>query len=219
MPDERLKENLSGRLAGVSLEREKLAKLVEPVKLPPPLARGLVRPGARPEIQAPVTVAAAPETNPLTALPFPNPGDRIRADDFRSLSQSLVLIRNTFALSGSLLGRPFSQARSVLEAGNYHIVMVMSVFGTIIENLEDPSLDNRKVIQVLPVSLGTPQVVVVLTEAVETRRFAPNLIGLTHKEASERLRNILGDVTFPSVSKTAGQLVGLSLAEAQKVMV
>ena len=90
----------------------------------------------------------------------------------------------------------------------------MSVFGTVLDDVNDESLDNRKVIQVAPLELGTRRIAVILTEAVETRRFAPNLIGLTYKEASERLRSILGDVTFPSTPMNAPELEGFSVAEA-----
>jgi hypothetical protein len=55
-----------------------------------------------------------------------------------------------------------------------------------------------------------------LTEAVETRRFAPNLLGLSYREASERLRSTLGDITYPVSSMPANQLVGLTLAEAKQ---
>ena len=228
MPDENLKQDFKlarsaiSQLAASQLKRTALAGIIGKMKVSPSLSGGLARPEAPPVVQPPAaatpTPVAALQGNPLASLPFPNPGDRIRADDFRALSQSLLVIRDAFALSGGLFGQTFAQARSVLAAGNYLIVEVMTVFGTIFENLDDPSLDSRKVIQVLPLNLGEPEVVVVLTEAVETRRFAPNLIGLTHKEASERLRNILGDITFPGVSRSAGQLVGLSLADAQKVL-
>lgn len=157
-----------------------------------------------------------PSENAFTDLPFPNPGDRIRAEDFRALSSSLLVVRDAFALSGALFGQSLSEARSVLTAQQLRISRVMTVFGTEIDNLDDPSLDNRKVIQVLPLNLGEPDVAVVVTEAVETRRFAPNLLGLSYREASERLRNIMGDVTFPSGPMNVSQLVGKTLAEAQE---
>lgn len=156
-----------------------------------------------------------PSENAFADLPFPNPGDRIRAEDFRALSSGLLMVRDALALSGALFGQPLSQARAVLTAQQKTISRVMTVFGTEIENLDDASLDNRKVIHVLPVNLGEPGVVVVVTESVETRRFAPNLMGLTYREASERLRNIMGDVTFPSGPMNVSQLVGKTLAQAQ----
>ena len=166
----------------------------------------------------PVVTPSAPGQNPLDALPFPNPGDRIRADDFKSLSQSLLLVRDAFRLSGILFGRAFAEAKLALEAQQYVITRVMTVFGTEIENLDEPSLDNRKVIQVMPADLGEPEIVVVVTEVVETRRFAPNLIGLNQKDASDRLRNILGDITFPGKPMEMPDLENLTIAEAQSLL-
>jgi hypothetical protein len=163
-------------------------------------------------------VPSAPTSDPFEVLPFPNPGDRIRADDFKALSQSLLLIRDVFSLSGALFGQNFGQAKLLLAAQHYEIRRVMTVFGAEIEQENDTSLDNRKVMQVLPIQLGTSQVAIIVTEAVETRRFAPNLLGLTYGEASERLRSILGDVTFPSMSTNATQPVGLTLAQAQELL-
>jgi hypothetical protein len=166
--------------------------------------------------QLPSRSLSAAGKSSLETLPFPNPGDRIRADDIKALSSSLLLIRDAFALSGALFGQTFGQAKLVLGAQGYQVRQVMTVFGTQIENMEDESLDNRKVIQAIPVELGIRDVAVILTEAVETRRFAPNLLGLTYEAASERLQGVLGDVTYPSTPVTASQLVGLTLAEAKK---
>lgn len=96
----------------------------------------------------------------------------------------------------------------MLASQQYEIQRAMSVFGTEIDNLADASLDNRKVIQVVPAVLGEKQVMVVLTEAVETRRFAPNLVGLTYKKASERLRTLLGDASFAGTPVSAPKLGG-----------
>lgn len=161
-------------------------------------------------------MGAGSTTNPFQGLPSPSPGDRIKADDFKQLSQSLKVIYDVFSLSSSLFGSKFGEVKVALASQQYKISKVMSVFGTEIDDMDDESLDNRKVIQIVPVELGERQVVVVVTEAVETRRFMPNLLGLTHKEASERLRNVLGDITYPSTPVSVSQLVGLSLAEAQK---
>jgi hypothetical protein len=162
--------------------------------------------------------AAAPATHPFDALPFPSPGDRIRADDFKALSRGLLLVRDAFALSGALFGQALGQAKQALAAQQFAVQRVMSVFGTELGGMEDPSLDNRKVIQVVPLDLGTRQVAVVVTEAVESRRFAPNLLGLTYGEASERLRAILGDVTLPGAPMSASEVEGLSLAEAKAAL-
>jgi hypothetical protein len=164
----------------------------------------------------PPEVPAAPASNPFTALPFRSPGDRIKADDFNALSQSLKTIYDTSLISGSLFGVTFGQAKLVLTSQQYEIQRVMTVFGTEIENLADTSLDNRKVVQVIVV-LGERRVSVVVTEAVETRRFAPSLLGLTYREGSERLQALLGEITFPTTPLNASQLVGLSLKEASQI--
>jgi hypothetical protein len=158
----------------------------------------------------------APGNNPFPKLSFPSPGDPIRADDFKRLSQSLRIIYDVFALSSALQGQEFGVAKLALTSQQYEIKRVMSVFGTEIEDSNDSSLDNRKVIQVMPLELGDRSVAVILTEAVETRRFAPNLMGLTYSEASERLRSVLGDVTFPSKPMNAPELTGLTVAQASK---
>ncbi len=165
----------------------------------------------------PAVVPPAPAENPFENLPFPSPGDRIKAEDFKRLSQSLMLIHDALMLSGSLLGRTFAEAKQALVSQQYEIQRVMSVFGNELAQLGDASLDGRKVIQVVPLELGTKGVAVVLTEAVETRRSVPNLLNLTHSEASERLQGVLGDVSVPSNPMTAQQLVGLSLDQAKAV--
>lgn len=179
----------------------------EPLPAPPPVAQPLPPPVVRP----------APAENTFSNLPFPQAGDRIKAEDFRRLSQSLVLIRDALSLSASLLGRTFGEAKQALVSQQYEIQRVMSVFGTELAQLGDPSLDGRKVIQVVPIELGTRAVAVVLTEAVETRRSVPNLLNLTYREASERLQGVLGDVSVPSNPMTASQLVGLTLDQAKAV--
>jgi hypothetical protein len=148
---------------------------------------------------------------------MPSPGDRIKADDFKKLSQSLLLIRDAWQLSASLMGRTFGDAKQALVSQQYLIASVMSVFGHEIADENDPSLDSRKVIQVVPLELGEKNVAVVVTEAVETRRTVPNLLNLTYAEASERLESVMGDITVPSDGMSASQLVGLSLAQAKTV--
>gem|GEM_PF-3584855 len=170
-----------------------------------------------PQPLPPPVVPPAPAENPFASLPFPSPGDRIKAEDFKRLSQSLMLIHDALMLSASLLGRTFGEAKQALVSQQYEIQRVMSVFGTELAQLGDSSLDGRKVIQVIPLELGTKGVAVVLTEAVETRRSVPNLMNLTYREASERLHGVLGDVAVPSSPMTAQQLVGLSLDQAKAV--
>lgn len=178
-------------------------------------AKGLTSKASFLRSKAPIPVA--PGNNPFKDLPFPSPGDRIKSDDIKNLSQGLKVVYDTYLLSGSLFGRNFKDVKLVLNSQQYKIQQVMSVFGTEIEDLEDESMDNRKVIQILPLELGERNVAVILAEVVDTRRFAPNLLGLNYKEASERLRAVLGDVTFPSTTTaTAAQLVGLSLEQAKE---
>src|SRR5262245_31244351 len=202
MADEMIKTAMMSRIA--------LGGETGPTRLPAPAPP----PAPRPAPAVPV----APASNPFEDLPLPSPGDRIKADDFKKLSQSLRVVYNAFMLSGALFGRSFGEAKSLLAAQQYVVTGVMSVFGSEIDNLNDASLDARKVIQVIPVKLGERNVAVVLTEAVETRRFAPNLLGLSYREASERLRAILGEGAFPTSTMTASQLVGLSLNEARQTL-
>lgn len=128
-----------------------------------------------------------------------------------------MLVRDAWQLSASLLGREFGEAKQALASQQYSIESVMSVFGHEIADVNDPSLDSRKVIQVVPLELGGNSVAVVVTEAVETRRTVPNLLNLTYEEASERLEGVMGDITVPSDSMKALQLVGLSLEKAKAV--
>ncbi|HEU5098946.1 MAG TPA: hypothetical protein VFU22_08005 [Roseiflexaceae bacterium] len=170
-----------------------------------------LRPVAGPTLSLP----QAPGVNPFTDLPMPSPGDRIKSDDFKKLSQSLRIVYDSYVLSGALFGRSFGEAKMALISQNYEIVKIMTVFGAEIDDLENTSLDSRKVVQVSPAVLGERRVVVVLTEAVDTRRFAPNLLGLTYKEGVERLSALLGDTTSAGPPINAAELVGLSLAAAK----
>jgi hypothetical protein len=154
--------------------------------------------------------------NPFQQLPYPSAGERIRADDFTKLSRSLKIVSDAFSLSASLFGSKFGQAKLALTSQQYEIRKAVSVFGAELDGADDGSLDNRRVLQVAPATLGERQVVVILSEVVETRRLTPNLLGLTHREASERLRSILGDVAFPETPMNAPDLVGSSLADAKK---
>lgn len=191
--------------------------LIRPDLIPRPPVASPLPPVPIPQPAAPPVVPPAPADNPFSSLPFPSPGDRIKAEDFKRISQSLMLVHDALMLSASLLGRSFAEAKQALVSQQYEIQRVMSVFGNEVGQLDDASLDGRKVIQVIPLELGTKGVAVVLTEAVETRRTVPNLMNLTYNEASERLHGILGDVSVPSTPMTAQQLVGLSLDQAKAV--
>jgi hypothetical protein len=191
-----------------------------PQPLPPPPPPVVPTPPPAPPVPQPLpppVVPPAPAENIFSTLPFPQAGERIKSEDFRKLSQSLRLIHDAWMLSASLLGRTFAEAKLALVSQQYQIQRVMSVFGNEVTDLADPSLDSRKVIQVVPLELGTRAVAVVLTEAIETRRSVPNLMNLTYREAQERLHGVLGDVSVPSNPMTATQLVGLSLQQAKAV--
>ena len=216
-----LNQRLAGLRSGVDKVRPDLERLrrdlfTQPERTPRPASPPPVPlPPVQPVL--PPVVPPAPAENSFTNLPFPSPGDRIKAEDFKRLSQSLMVIHDALLLSASLLGRTFAEAKQALVSQQYEIQRVMSVFGNELAQLNDPSLDGRKVIQVVPLELGTKAVAVVLTEAVETRRSVPNLLNLTYQEASERLQGVLGDVSVPSNPMTASQLVGLSLGQAKAV--
>ena len=74
------------------------------------------------------------------------------------LSDQLGALSDLYKLAASLFGKSFAEARSTLTAGNYAIEQVMSIFGTQLASVEDPALDDRKVIQVVPMELGVPGV-------------------------------------------------------------
>lgn len=158
-----------------------------------------------------------PASNPFQALPFPSPGDRIKAEDFRALSQSLQILYDIHVLSSSLLGQTLAEAKTALAAQRYEVLKVMTVLGNELSNPGDSSMDQHKVIQILPAALGDKRVLIVLAEAVDTRKFTPNLAGLTYREASERLRAFVGDLPSSGGPMLAPQWVGHSLAEAQTI--
>lgn len=189
---------------------------------PPPPAPAPPAPAAAPPAPVPVAapppqpvVPAPPADSPFAHLPLPSPGDRIKADDFKALSQSLNILYDMFVLSASLFGYTFAEAKIALAGQRYIIQRVLTVFGNEITNLTDASLDSRKVIQAIPVAPGDPRVHIVVTEAVDTRRMAPNLIGLTYRDAVSRIQTLLADVPVTGAPPSAPQLVGLTLTAAQ----
>jgi hypothetical protein len=155
-------------------------------------------------------------TNPFKNLPFPSPGDRIKAEDFRNLSQGLSILNEMFALSSALFGQNFGMAKLALASQQYHIQKAMSVFGNEINDPEDESLDDRKIILILPAELGERGVHVILTEAVQTRRLTPNLIDKTYTKAMNDLRSILADVSFPSTRYEVPEMTERPLSDAKK---
>jgi hypothetical protein len=157
---------------------------------------------------------AAP-ANPLADLPYPSPGDRIKAEDFRQLAQALQVLADTFALSGATFGRPFGQVKLALAAQQYEIARVVSVHGAELSAADDASLDDRRVLQVLPVVLGERRVSVVVSEtSAEVRHYMPDLTGLTYHQALERLRTHLGEAVAHGGPMTVPNLTGLTLTEA-----
>jgi hypothetical protein len=156
-------------------------------------------------------------SNPFNNLPQPNAGDRIKSSDFQQLSKCLEIIYDAYAFSASFFGRDFGEAKLALTSQQYVIHGAMTVFGTEITDLNDESLDTRKVIQVIPSELGGIGVVVVLTEAIETRRLTPNFVEKPHTymDALETIRTIVGDATFPSASISAPDLKGFTLKQAK----
>jgi hypothetical protein len=170
-------------------------------------------------ILKPSSFPAAPAgtlSNPFTELPFPSPGDRIKSDDIKKLSQSLRILYDAFTLSSMLQSHTFGKARLALNAQQYQIERVITVFGTVLSNPDDTSLDSHKVLQVIPVELGQRQVTVVVTEAVETRRFAPNLSGLTYRDATERVRLLMGDLIRGIPAKPVPPITNLTLRQARE---
>jgi hypothetical protein len=160
------------------------------------------------------TLPAVPTENPFNHLPRPSPGDRIRAEDFRQLSSCLELVHDATLLSAALFGHTLAEARPFIAGQGRSIAGVLSVFGAVLSAANDQSLDQRRIVQVLPVVLGEPEVHVVVTEAVETRRLSPSLVGLAYPAVVEQLRGSLGQGTTPSVRITAPSLVNLSLSDA-----
>jgi hypothetical protein len=159
---------------------------------------------------------AAP-TSPFAELPFPSPGDRIKADDFRRLAQALQVLADVYALSGATFGHPFGQVKLALAAQQYEVARVVSVHGVELTDPDDASLDGRRVIQVMPLVLGERRVSVVVTETVaDTQVYMPDLTGLTYGQAVERLRAQLGEAGTRGGPMVVPDLTGLTLTEANR---
>jgi hypothetical protein len=161
-------------------------------------------------------VAPPTSDNPFNELPYPSPGDRIKAEDFRRLSQSLAVLQQMTVLSAALFGHTLGEARLALAAQQFVVERVLTVFGREVPG-GDASLDSRTIVQVMPVALGERGLLVVVAEAVETRRLAPNLIGRTYGEARDLLRATVGDAGGPAPAPV-GSLVNLTLGEAQHTL-
>jgi hypothetical protein len=206
-----------------------VATLAEPMRLPPelitrppalvlpipPQPAAAPAPAPQPAPPAPV-LPPVPDENPFAGLPFPSPGDRIRAEDFRRISTCLSLIHDATLLSAALFGRTLAEARPFLAAQNRRLARVMTVLGSVLENVDDTRLDGHRVFQVIPMTLGEPDVHVVVTEAIETQRLTPDLTTAPNYEAaSAMLRATVGPGPRPGTSITAPSLVGRTLDEAR----
>ncbi|MDR5748848.1 hypothetical protein QCE73_37345 [Caballeronia sp. LZ029] len=205
--------NISAKPATEALNPLFKLDLIPRFRIPPSPAP-TPAPAAALEPLPPVVLPSAPSENPFDSLPFPSPGDRIRADDFKQLSKALKLVAEMTSLSASLFGMTFGDAKSALLGRGFHLARVMSVFGTEIVDLADASLDARKVVQVVPAELGTHELMIVVSEAVDTRRYVPNFDKLTAAEAAERLLSNVGQL--PAATPVAvPQFVGRTLDEVQ----
>ena len=188
-------------------------RILRPLPIPDAVPVPMPAPAPAPAPVVPM-LPAVPDENPFNHLPRPSPGDRIRADDFRQLSSCLELVHDSALLSAAVFGFTLAEARSFITSQGRAIAGVLSVFGAVLNDGSDPSLDQRRVVQVLPVVLGEPEVHVVVTEAVETRRLTPTLAGLSYRTAVDQVRGSLGQGTVPAVAMRAPSLVDLSLAAA-----
>jgi hypothetical protein len=183
----------------------------------PPLPTPAPAPAPAPAPPALRLPEPSPE-NVFMNLPFPSPGDRIRADDFKTLAQALRAIYDAHVLAGALCGVTFAEARTALATHRYQIVRVMTVFGNVLGSPDDPSFDAARVLQVWPAVLGDRNVTVIVSEAIETRRFAPNLVGLNYAQAMDQLRTVIGSAAMTGAPVTAPDLNGRTLAEASQAI-
>jgi hypothetical protein len=200
---------------GVILERP--PRFLAPT---PPVAP----PAPPPPAVAPVPAAAlptlppVPDDNPFNHLPFPAPGDRIRAEDFRQLSLCLQLVQATSLLSAALFGQTLSAARPFLAAQGRTLTRIMTVFGTVLDDPNNTSLDQRPIIQVLPVIIGEPEVQVIVSEAVETRRLSPSLVGFNYETAARTLSSSIGQGAIAAAPTRVPSLTDIALGDAANVI-
>jgi hypothetical protein len=159
-----------------------------------------------------------PDDNPFNHLPFPTPGERIRSDDFRQLSSCLQLIQASTQLAAGLFGETLAAARPFLEAQGRVLARVMTVFGTVLQHPNETTLDDRRIMMVLPVVIGEPEVQVIVSEAVETRRLSPSLIGLRYPDATSALSASIGQGTIATAPVRAPTLVGNTLGNSANII-
>jgi hypothetical protein len=160
------------------------------------------------------TLPPVPDENPFNHLPFPAPGDRIRADDFRQLSLCLQLLQASTQLSAALFGQSVAAARPFLAAQGRVLSRIMSVFGTVLEDASDVSFDQRIIMMVLPVVIGEPEVQVIVSEEIETRRLSPSLVGFNYEAAANALRSSVGQGTIAASPTRVPNVTNTSLADA-----
>ncbi len=190
-----------------------------PAPAPSPAPAPVTPPPAPIAPAPPLPLPTPPATSPFANLPFPNPGDRIRAEDFQTLSLSLRLLYETYVLGGSLFGMNFEAARTRLTSQGYQIARVLSVFGADLSP-DDTALAARIVLLVQPLTLGERQVTLVLSEVATAPgpRTMPDLTRrFTFRQAEEALRAQLGDVP-PGAPIAAPDLRGMTLTEAQRAI-
>jgi hypothetical protein len=174
---------------------------------------------APPVAPAPVvTLPPAPATNAFEHLPFPSSGERIKAEDFRALSQALRIIYEHSVLAGTLFGRTFAEAKLLLAQQQYVIGGVTSVLGATLADAGDATLDGRTVVGVVPAPLGERRILIVLSEAVDQRRYMPDLTAApTLRDAQQVLIQRVG-LDRTATPPAAPNYVGLSLADLQRTL-
>jgi hypothetical protein len=159
----------------------------------------------------------APAADAFADLPFPSPGDRIKAEDFRKLSQGLRTIADAYAMAGAAFGQPLGAVRTALAAQGYEVARVVATGGAEL-GAGDTSLDNRKVLHVAPLAIGQRRVGVVIAEAAEAARQMPNIVGMTYRQAQAVVGQQLGDVAARGGPMTVPSLTGRTLSEAQRAV-
>jgi len=187
------------------------------VPLPPspaPPSPAPTPPAPAPPVAVLPVLPPVPDENPFNHLPFPAPGDRIRADDFRQLSSCLQLIQASTQLSAALFGQTVAAARPFLAAQGRVLSRILSVFGTVLEDATNTSFDQRVIMMVLPVVIGEPEVQVIVSEEVETRRLTPNLVDLNYAAADGALRASIGQGTVAASPTRVPNVTGIALADA-----
>lgn len=194
---------------GKSISKAPFSRLKQTNLLKDVFSRPILRPSATP-------VPTAPGVNPFKDLPFPSPGERIKSDDFKKLSQSLNIIHDIYSLSSAMCGQDFGEVKLVLLSQQYEIEKIMTVFGAEIDNLESETLDNRKVLQIMPIELGEKQVAIILCEAVESKRLTPDLKKETYMSSLTKLHSILADVTYPIDKFTIPDLTNSTLFQIKE---